>query len=96
MNTIADTFAQLAALIEKEDHSPCGNCGNPHAYAPEDYAPADPICVCACCARLFGIFLGGQYPELVTTRRGARVVSGEMVDKIIHRTELEIADLSAK
>ncbi len=85
--------AILATRIEREDGLPCGRCGGCHVETWREMESAEHPCTCWCCHGALVEMVEGQYPDLITTVDGVRVVTNAAFGEAIRRIEAEIASL---
>lgn len=87
----------LAATIERKDGLPCGCCSGRHVESKQELDSDEQACICRCCgygglAEMFE----ADFPDLITTRGGVRVVTQAAVEESIRRMEAEISALAVK
>ncbi len=83
----------LATTIERKDGLPCGRCGGHHVETAEELLSAEVACTCRCCHGALAEMIEADYPDLVTTRGGVRVVTQAAFAEMIRRLEAEVASL---
>jgi hypothetical protein len=83
----------VAAMIEREDGLPCGRCSGRHVRTAQELRSVERACTCRCCHGAFAEWFEADFPDLITTRGGVRVVTQAAVEESIRRTEAEIASL---
>jgi len=85
----AALFESLTTLIEREDGLPCGRCGGRHVASWEELESDEQACTCRCCDDAFAEQLAADFPDLIITRGGARVITEAAVGDAIRRTEAD-------
>lgn len=86
----------LAATIEREDGLSCGGCGSRHVETVADLDGAGDACSCECCLGVWGASFAAEFPDLVTTRHGRRVITRAAFFEAMRRLEAEIASLEQR
>ena len=82
----------LAAKIERKDGLPCGGCGGHHVESMQELESSE-HCTCRCCHGALVEVFEADYPDLIITRGGVRVVTAAAFDEMLRRMEAEIASL---
>jgi hypothetical protein len=84
----------LATTIERKDGLPCGCCGGRHVESKQE--TGEQACKCRCCG-YGGLaeLLEADFPDLITTRGGVRVVTEAAFAEATRRLEAEIASLES-
>lgn len=89
----------VAATIEWRDGLRCGDCGGRHVASAVELNGADDACRCQCCRgicdELFVAWLEREHPDLLTIRRGVRVVTRTAFVEARRRAVAELASLEA-
>jgi hypothetical protein len=80
----------LATSIERKDGLPCGRCGGRHVETRQELESVEAVCTCPCCHGPWGEMFETEYPDLITTRGGLRVITQAAFDEAIRRMEAEI------
>jgi len=84
----------LAAQIERKDELPCGICGGRHVKTmQEELESGERVCLCRCCQGAFAERFVADFPDLIITRGGVRVITEAALNEAIRRMEAEIARL---
>lgn len=83
----------LAATIERKDGLPCGCCGGHHVETVQELESVERACTCRCCHGAHAESFAADFPDLVTTRGGVRVVTEAAFAEGLRRMEAEIAAL---
>lgn len=79
--------------IEREDGLPCGCCGGRHVQTANELKSEEHPCMCPCCHGALAELVEADFPDLVTTRGGVRVITENALREAIRRMEAEIASL---
>jgi hypothetical protein len=84
----------MAVTFEREGRLPCGRCGGRHVESMEELESGEEACICRCCGygELWELF-EADFPDLIITRGGVRVVTHAAVEESIRRLEAKIASL---
>jgi hypothetical protein len=83
----------LAATIERKDGLPCGACGGRHVESMNELENGEPACTCQCCHDALVEMIEADFPDLVTTRGGVRIVTQAAFDEAIRRMKGEIVSM---
>jgi hypothetical protein len=83
----------LATTIERKDDLPCGRCGGRHVETLQELERTEMACACPCCHGPWGKMFEADFPDLIITRGGVRVVTQAAFDEMLRRLEAEIAQL---
>jgi len=82
----------LAAKIERKDELPCGRCGGRHVKTMHDELESgEQACLCRCCHGAFAEWFEADFPDLIISRGGVRVITVTALNEAIRRMEAEIA-----
>ncbi len=83
----------VAVTIERKAGLPCGGCGGRHIETVQELESVETVCTCPCCHGPWGEMFEADFPDLVITRGGARVITEAAMNEAIRRMEAEIASL---
>ncbi len=83
----------LAATIEHHGGLPCGGCGGRHVATVQEPDAAESACTCPCCHGPWAESFEAEFPHLVITRGGVRVITQAAMDEGNRRLEAELASL---
>jgi|ERR1039458_7177123 hypothetical protein len=83
----------LAVTIERKDRLPCGVCGGHHVESMKELESSEHPCTCRCCHGPLVEQIAADFPDLVTTRGGVRVITAAAMNEAIRRMEAQIAQL---
>lgn len=83
----------LAVAIERKDGLPCGRCSGRHIETVQELESVQTICTCPCCHGPWGVMFEAEFPDLIVTRGGVRVITQPAMAEAIRRMEAEIASI---
>jgi hypothetical protein len=85
--------AILAMTIEREDGLPCGCCGGRHVGTAQELNSEEHPCACWCCHGALADVIEADFPDLVTTSGGVRIITQAACEEAIRRMEKEIVSM---
>ncbi len=83
----------IAVTIERDGGLPCGGCGGQHVETMQEWERCEHPCTCRCCIGVLDELIEAEYPDLITTRGGVRVVTRAAFHEMLRRMEAEIGSL---